>query len=58
MTAHLNILRAAGLVADRRDGRLIHVSADFDRMNALIGYLTENCCQGAACAPAAGRCTP
>lgn len=57
MTAHLNVLRAAGLVADRRDGRLIHVSADFERMNALLGYLTENCCQGAACAPAAGRCT-
>lgn len=58
LTAHLNVLRAAGLVADTREGRVIRVRADYARMDALIAYLTENCCQGAACAPAAGRCTP
>jgi ArsR family transcriptional regulator, arsenate/arsenite/antimonite-responsive transcriptional repressor len=51
LSAHLNRLRAAGLVQDRRDGRSIHVSADFGRMNALLGYLTENCCEGAPCPP-------
>lgn len=49
LSAHLNGLRAAGLVTDLREGRTIHVSADFGRMDALIGYLTENCCGGAAC---------
>ena len=57
LTAHLNVLRGAGLVADTREGRVIRVRADYARMDALIGYLTENCCQGAACA-SAGRCTP
>lgn len=50
LSAHLNQLRAAGLVADRRDGRTIHVSAHFGHMDALLGFLTENCCAGAACA--------
>ncbi len=46
LSAHLNQLRAAGLVADRRDGRSIQVSAHFEQMNALIAFLTENCCAG------------
>ena len=58
LTAHLNVLRGAGLVADTREGRVIRVRADYARMDALIAYLTENCCQGAACGPAAARCTP
>jgi DNA-binding transcriptional ArsR family regulator len=52
LTAHLNVLRAAKLVLDRRDGRSIVVRANVARMNELIGYLTENCCGGAiSCAP-------
>ena len=51
LTAHLNTLRAAGLVADEREGRVIRVRADFAQMNALVAYLTENCCGGASCAP-------
>ena len=58
LTAHLNVLRGAGLAADTREGRVIRVRADYTRMDALIAYLTENCCRGAACVPAAGRCTP
>jgi DNA-binding transcriptional ArsR family regulator len=63
LTAHLNVLRAAGLVLDRREGRVIRVRADYDAMEALVGYLTENCCGGdAACGPATacapGRKTP
>jgi DNA-binding transcriptional ArsR family regulator len=54
LTFHLDRLREAGLVTVRRDGRQMIYAARFDRMNALIGYLTENCCQGRAaqCAPA------
>ena len=55
LTAHLNILRAAGLVSDLREGRSIRVSADFARMNALVAFLTENCCGGAACGPTPER---
>lgn len=52
LTAHLNQLRAAGLVSDEREGRVIRIRADYDRMNGLIGFLTENCCGGKSCAPA------
>ncbi len=51
LTAHLNALRSAGLVADTREGRVIRVRAEYERMDALIGYLTENCCGGKSCAP-------
>ena len=53
LTSHLNQLRSAGLVSDERQGRVIRVRADYAVMNALLGFLTENCCGGAACAPAA-----
>lgn len=49
LTAHLHVLRNAGLVADEREGRVIRVRADFSQINALIAYLTENCCAGAGC---------
>ena len=52
LTAHLNVLRSAGLVVDQREGRVIRVRADYSRMNALIAYLTDNCCAGSgACGP-------
>ena len=51
LSAYLNTLRASGLVTDTREGRVIRVRADFKRMNALLGYLTENCCAGEPCAP-------
>lgn len=46
LTAHLNILRGAGLVLDQRQGRVIRIRADYLRMTALQAFLTENCCQG------------
>jgi ArsR family transcriptional regulator, arsenate/arsenite/antimonite-responsive transcriptional repressor len=54
LTFHFDRLRVAGLVAARRDGRSIIYAAKFETMNALLGFLTENCCQGAPenCAPA------
>ncbi len=49
MSAHLNQLRAAGLVSDRRVGRTIWVRANYARMQELLAYLTENCCAGDRC---------
>ena len=58
LTAHLNILRAAGLAEDEREGRVIRVRADYARMDALLGYLTENCCAGTANCGPASPCAP
>ena len=58
LTAHLNVLRAAGLVGDEREGRVIRVRADYARMDALLGFLTENCCAGAANCGPASSCSP
>ena len=54
LTFHFDRLRDAGLVNVRREGRSMIYAAQFDVMNTLLGFLTENCCQGAAeqCAPA------
>jgi ArsR family transcriptional regulator, arsenate/arsenite/antimonite-responsive transcriptional repressor len=46
LSFHLNHLKHAGLIARRRNGRSLIYSADFVRMSELVGYLTENCCQG------------
>jgi ArsR family transcriptional regulator, arsenate/arsenite/antimonite-responsive transcriptional repressor len=55
LTFHFDRLRVAGLITVRREGRSMIYAARFETMNALLGYLTENCCQGApnACGPAA-----
>ncbi len=63
LSAHLNVLRHAGLVEDEREGRVIRCRANFTQMNALMAYLLENCCSGAGCAPATlgasgPACTP
>jgi len=57
LTFHFDRLRAAGLVTVRRDGRSMIYAAQYDTMNALLGYLTDNCCKGApdTCAPAARK---
>lgn len=51
LSFHLSQLKQAGLVHARREGRQLIQTADFERMNALVAYLTENCCGGAPCAP-------
>ena len=58
LTFHFDRLRDAGLVTVRREGRSMIYAAQFGTMNALLAYLTENCCQGAAetCAPV--ECKP
>jgi DNA-binding transcriptional ArsR family regulator len=54
LTFHFDRLRDAGLVTVRRDGRSMIYAARYETMNALIAYLTENCCRGRAeeCLPA------
>ncbi|MDP9141748.1 MAG: metalloregulator ArsR/SmtB family transcription factor [Pseudomonadota bacterium] len=56
LSFHLKELTHAGLLRARQDGRYIYYAPDFAAMNDLIGYLTENCCDGqpcdASCAPA------
>jgi ArsR family transcriptional regulator, arsenate/arsenite/antimonite-responsive transcriptional repressor len=49
LSFHLKELAAAGLVVQERSSRNIIYRAAYERMNGLLGYLTENCCQGAAC---------
>lgn len=54
LSFHLKELSHAGVVQSRQAGRFIYYSADFATMNALIGFLTENCCGGQpqdCCAP-------
>jgi len=58
LTFHFDRLRQAGLVIVRRDGRSMIYAARFEVMNGLLGFLTENCCQGAAEACAPPVCKP
>ncbi len=52
LSFHLRELSQAGLVRARQQSRFIYYSADFSAMNALLGYLAENCCRaGSACTP-------
>jgi DNA-binding transcriptional ArsR family regulator len=53
LSFHLKTLSQARLVAARQDGRFIYYSANYPQMNALLGFLTENCCGGRSCVPAA-----
>lgn len=50
LSFHLKELANAGLVTQERASRNLIYRAAFDRMNGLLGYLAENCCQGAECA--------
>jgi len=67
LSANLNVLNHAGLIAARRDGRSIIYTAKYAAMRELIGFLLEDCCGGApeicepiaealTCCPAAGDC--
>jgi ArsR family transcriptional regulator len=51
LSFHLKDLSHVDLVKPKQEGRFIIYSANFDAMTGLIGFLTENCCAGAACAP-------
>jgi len=55
LSFHLKELSHADLVRAKQEGRSIIYSANFQTMNALVGFLTENCCGGNPCSPV---CTP
>lgn len=60
LSFHLKELSNAGLIGSRQESRFVIYSAQYPAMDALIGYLTENCCGGAECldneAAAKGSC--
>lgn len=59
LSFHLKELMHAGLVTQTRDGRHLIYRAAFDRMNALLGFLTAHCCEGQPCldeTPASCNC--
>ena len=56
LSFHLNQLKQAELVTFRREGRSLIYLAEYATMNALLAYLTENCCQGDVAACAVGTC--
>lgn len=49
LSFHLKELMNAGLISQERDGRHLIYRAEFRRMDGLLAYLTDNCCQGEAC---------
>lgn len=49
LSFHLKELAQAGLIRARQRGRFLYYAADFDAMQALIAFLTENCCRGKPC---------
>lgn len=59
LSFHLKELMNAGLVTQERQGRHLIYRAAYEQMDGLLGYLTQNCCQGEAClddAPASCKC--
>ena len=64
LSFHLKELSHAGLVSSRQEGRFIYYATDFERMAALMTFLTQNCCQGmpqeclSVVETALGRCCP
>lgn len=56
LSFHLKELVAAGLVSSRQEGRFIFYSTDYAAMNALLRYLTEDCCGGLGCDEVVDAC--
>lgn len=55
LSFHLAHLTRAELIEQRRESRSLIYSANFDTMNGLIAFMTENCCGGASCASSPKR---
>jgi DNA-binding transcriptional ArsR family regulator len=51
LSFHMKELVHADLVSSRHEGRFVIHSAQIPAMNALLDYLTENCCGGNPCSP-------
>jgi len=55
LSFHLKELSHADMVDSQQAGRFVIYTANFSTMNALVGFLTDNCCGGNPCSPV---CTP
>jgi DNA-binding transcriptional ArsR family regulator len=44
LSFHLSLLKTAGLITARREGRSLIYAADYERMKAVVAYLSDNCC--------------
>lgn len=51
LSFHLKELVYAGLLSSRQEGRFVFYSAEYEAMNSLLAYLTDNCCGGSPCTP-------
>lgn len=51
LSFHLKELTYANMVIQKKAGRSLIYSANFETMNRLLGFLTENCCGGNVCSP-------
>ncbi|QGX38156.1 ArsR/SmtB family transcription factor [Permianibacter aggregans] len=58
LSFHLKELSHAGLLHARQESRFIFYSANYALMNELMGFLTENCCEGVSCELSAPTCCP
>jgi len=58
LTFHLKELALSNLVTSRQEGRFVIYAAQFETMNSLLGFLTENCCGGKPCTPPPPACKP
>lgn len=58
LSFHLKELMHAELVTQERAGRRLIYRAEFGRMQELLAYLSDNCCQGSACAVNTGQLQP
>ncbi|KIO49024.1 helix-turn-helix transcriptional regulator [Nitrosospira sp. NpAV] len=46
LSFHLKELSHAGLISSRQESRFIFYTVNFERMAAIMTFLTQNCCQG------------
>lgn len=56
LSFHLAHLARIGLIKGKRESRFIRYCADYAAMDALLAFLTRNCCQGEACLPKTSAC--
>lgn len=56
LSFHLSHLSRVGLIKGERESRFINYSAEFETMDELIAFLSNNCCQGNACLPKSAGC--
>lgn len=49
LSFHLKELAHAGMILQKQEGRFLIYSANYDRMKAVLSYLTDNCCNGKSC---------